>query len=168
MSGELGRLYDAIENPRKTRNELPMTVRIQPLLDQARAGVKVSARTVSFSIQVPADMVEMMRTYFGEPSGQRCGLCDACHGLDSELFDPGEDDHRRCEHLLADDDLLSELDAWDRTFDALHEEDSGGAKRGAQGAEGLHAVEQLRKRFPDRPIVADLATRNAMKTLRST
>lgn len=31
--------------------------------DQVRKGVQVSARTVSFSIQVPADMVGVMRTY---------------------------------------------------------------------------------------------------------
>jgi hypothetical protein len=36
--------------------------------------------------------------------------------------------------FLADDDLLGELDAWDRTFDALHEEDSAKASAGAAGA----------------------------------
>jgi ATP-dependent DNA helicase RecQ len=35
--------------------------------------------------------VQMMRAYFGEPEGAKCGLCDSCAGLDSEVFDPGED-----------------------------------------------------------------------------
>ena len=31
--------------------------------------------------------VQMMRAYFGEPEGDKCGLCDSCAGLDSEVFD---------------------------------------------------------------------------------
>ena len=46
--------------------------------------------------------VEMMREYFGEPTGARCGLCDSCAGLDSEVFDPGADDHRHDLHAATD------------------------------------------------------------------
>ena len=34
--------------------------------------------------------VQMLRSYFGEPEGEKCGLCDSCAGLDSEVFDPGD------------------------------------------------------------------------------
>ena len=33
--------------------------------------------------------VQMLRGYFGEPEGEKCGLCDSDAGLDSEVFDPG-------------------------------------------------------------------------------
>lgn len=46
--------------------------------------------------------VQMMRAYFGEPAGPRCGLCDSCAGLDSEVFDPGADDHRHDLHAATD------------------------------------------------------------------
>jgi ATP-dependent DNA helicase RecQ len=46
--------------------------------------------------------VQMMRGYFGEPEGGPCGLCDSCAGLDSEVFDPGEDDHRHELHAVTD------------------------------------------------------------------
>ena len=32
--------------------------------------------------------VQMLRAYFGEPEGEKCGLCDSDAGLDSEVFDP--------------------------------------------------------------------------------
>ncbi len=38
--------------------------------------------------------VQMLRAYFGEPEGEKCGLCDSCAGLDSEVFDPGSADVR--------------------------------------------------------------------------
>ncbi|MDB4982755.1 MAG: ATP-dependent helicase, RecQ family [Myxococcales bacterium] len=38
--------------------------------------------------------VQMMRAYFGEPQGAKCGLCDSCAGLDSEVFDLKADDQR--------------------------------------------------------------------------
>ncbi|HSZ83050.1 MAG TPA: helicase-related protein, partial [Polyangia bacterium] len=38
--------------------------------------------------------VQMMRAYFGEPEGEKCGLCDSCAGLDSEVFDLQADDQR--------------------------------------------------------------------------
>ncbi|HEX4405829.1 MAG TPA: ATP-dependent DNA helicase RecQ [Polyangia bacterium] len=38
--------------------------------------------------------VQMMRAYFGEPEGDKCGLCDSCAGLDSEVFDLQADDQR--------------------------------------------------------------------------
>jgi ATP-dependent DNA helicase RecQ len=38
--------------------------------------------------------VQMMRAYFGEPEGDKCGLCDSCAGLDSEVFDLKADDQR--------------------------------------------------------------------------
>ena len=34
--------------------------------------------------------VQMLRAYFGEPEGEKCGLCDSDAGLDSEVFDPGD------------------------------------------------------------------------------
>ncbi len=46
--------------------------------------------------------VQMMRPYFGEPEGERCGLCDSCAGLDSEVFDPGDADHREALHAETD------------------------------------------------------------------
>jgi ATP-dependent DNA helicase RecQ len=46
--------------------------------------------------------VQMLREYFGEPSGERCGHCDSCAGLDSELFDPGEADQRHDLHAATD------------------------------------------------------------------
>ncbi|MCG5055592.1 MAG: ATP-dependent DNA helicase [Myxococcales bacterium] len=46
--------------------------------------------------------VQMLREYFGEPAGQRCGFCDACAGLDSELFDPGDADGRTSLHDATD------------------------------------------------------------------
>jgi ATP-dependent DNA helicase RecQ len=46
--------------------------------------------------------VQMMREYFGEPTGDLCGLCDSCAGLDSEVFDPGADDHRHDLHAATD------------------------------------------------------------------
>ena len=33
--------------------------------------------------------VQMLRAYFGEPEGEKCGLCDSDAGLDSEVFDTG-------------------------------------------------------------------------------
>ncbi|MES1205132.1 MAG: ATP-dependent DNA helicase RecQ [Pseudomonadota bacterium] len=46
--------------------------------------------------------VQMMRAYFGEPEGDKCGLCDSCAGLDSEVFDPGSDDARHGLHAATD------------------------------------------------------------------
>ncbi len=46
--------------------------------------------------------VEMLREYFGEPTGESCGHCDSCAGLDSELFDPGDDDQRHDLHAATD------------------------------------------------------------------
>lgn len=46
--------------------------------------------------------VQMLRAYFGEPEGEKCGLCDSCAGLDSEVFDPGSDDARHGLHAATD------------------------------------------------------------------
>ena len=46
--------------------------------------------------------VQMLRAYFGEPEGDKCGLCDSCAGLDSEMFDPGSDDARHGLHAATD------------------------------------------------------------------
>jgi len=46
--------------------------------------------------------VQMLRAYFGEPEGDKCGLCDSCAGLDSEVFDPGDADHRTGLHAATD------------------------------------------------------------------
>ena len=46
--------------------------------------------------------VQMMRAYFGEPEGAKCGLCDSCAGLDSEVFDPGSADERHGLHAATD------------------------------------------------------------------
>jgi ATP-dependent DNA helicase RecQ len=46
--------------------------------------------------------VQMMREYFGEPTGALCGVCDSCAGLDSEVFDPGEADQRHDLHAATD------------------------------------------------------------------
>jgi ATP-dependent DNA helicase RecQ len=46
--------------------------------------------------------VQMMRAYFGEPEGEKCGLCDSCAGLDSEVFDPGSADVRHGLHAATD------------------------------------------------------------------
>jgi ATP-dependent DNA helicase RecQ len=46
--------------------------------------------------------VQMMRAYFGEPEGPKCGLCDSCAGLDSEVFDPGDADERHGLHAATD------------------------------------------------------------------
>ena len=46
--------------------------------------------------------VQMMRVYFGEPEGDKCGLCDSCAGLDSEVFDPGSADERHGLHAATD------------------------------------------------------------------
>jgi ATP-dependent DNA helicase RecQ len=46
--------------------------------------------------------VQMMRAYFAEPEGEKCGLCDSCAGLDSEVFDPGEADVRHGLHAATD------------------------------------------------------------------
>jgi ATP-dependent DNA helicase RecQ len=46
--------------------------------------------------------VQMLRAYFGEPEGEKCGLCDSCAGLDSEVFDPGEADERHGLHAATD------------------------------------------------------------------
>ena len=46
--------------------------------------------------------VQMLRAYFGEPEGDKCGLCDSCAGLDSEVFDTGTDDARYGLHAATD------------------------------------------------------------------
>ena len=46
--------------------------------------------------------VQMLREYFGEPTGERCGHCDSCAGLDSEVFDPGSADQRHDLHAATD------------------------------------------------------------------
>jgi ATP-dependent DNA helicase RecQ len=46
--------------------------------------------------------VQMLREYFGEPVGERCGHCDSCAGLDSEVFDPGSADQRHDLHAATD------------------------------------------------------------------
>jgi ATP-dependent DNA helicase RecQ len=46
--------------------------------------------------------VQMMRSYFGEPEGEKCGLCDSDAGLDSEVFDPGDADERHGLHAATD------------------------------------------------------------------
>jgi ATP-dependent DNA helicase RecQ len=46
--------------------------------------------------------VQMLRSYFGEPEGEKCGLCDSCAGLDSEVFDPGDTDQRTGLHAATD------------------------------------------------------------------
>jgi hypothetical protein len=44
----------------------------------------------------------MLRAYFGEPEGEKCGLCDSDAGLDSEVFDPGDADERHGLHAATD------------------------------------------------------------------
>jgi hypothetical protein len=46
--------------------------------------------------------VQMLRAYFGEPEGDKCGLCDSDAGLDSEVFDSGTDDGRHGLHAATD------------------------------------------------------------------
>jgi hypothetical protein len=46
--------------------------------------------------------VQMLRAYFGEPEGEKCGLCDSDAGLDSEVFDPGDADERHGLHAATD------------------------------------------------------------------
>jgi ATP-dependent DNA helicase RecQ len=46
--------------------------------------------------------VQMLRAYFGEGEGEKCGLCDSCAGLDSEVFDPGSADERHGLHAATD------------------------------------------------------------------
>jgi ATP-dependent DNA helicase RecQ len=46
--------------------------------------------------------VQMMREYFGEPKGDKCGMCDSCAGLDSEVFDTSADDGRTGLHAATD------------------------------------------------------------------
>jgi ATP-dependent DNA helicase RecQ len=46
--------------------------------------------------------VQMLRAYFGEPEGDKCGLCDSCAGLDSEVFDPSAADERHGLHAATD------------------------------------------------------------------
>jgi len=46
--------------------------------------------------------VQMLRAYFGEPEGEKCGLCDSCAGLDSEVFDLKADDQRTGLHAATD------------------------------------------------------------------
>jgi hypothetical protein len=46
--------------------------------------------------------VQMLRAYFGEDPGPKCGLCDSCAGLDSEVFDPGDADERHGLHAATD------------------------------------------------------------------
>lgn len=46
--------------------------------------------------------VQMLRAYFGEAEGDKCGLCDSCAGLDSEVFDPGSADQRTGLHAATD------------------------------------------------------------------
>jgi ATP-dependent DNA helicase RecQ len=46
--------------------------------------------------------VQMMREYFGEPKGEKCGMCDSCAGLDSEVFDLKADDGRTGLHAATD------------------------------------------------------------------
>ena len=46
--------------------------------------------------------VQMLRSYFGEPEGEKCGLCDSDAGLDSEVFDSGDADERHGLHAATD------------------------------------------------------------------
>jgi ATP-dependent DNA helicase RecQ len=46
--------------------------------------------------------VQMMRAYFGEPEGEKCGLCDSDAGLDSEVFDTSSEDERHGLHAATD------------------------------------------------------------------
>jgi ATP-dependent DNA helicase RecQ len=46
--------------------------------------------------------VQMLRAYFGEPEGEKCGLCDSDAGLDSEVFDSGSADERHGLHAATD------------------------------------------------------------------
>jgi ATP-dependent DNA helicase RecQ len=46
--------------------------------------------------------VQMLRAYFGEPEGDKCGICDSDAGLDSEVFDPGSADERHGLHAATD------------------------------------------------------------------
>ncbi len=46
--------------------------------------------------------VQMLRAYFAEDEGEKCGLCDSCAGLDSEVFDPGDADGRHGLHAATD------------------------------------------------------------------
>jgi ATP-dependent DNA helicase RecQ len=46
--------------------------------------------------------VQMLRAYFGEPEGEKCGICDSDAGLDSEVFDPGSADERHSLHAATD------------------------------------------------------------------
>ena len=46
--------------------------------------------------------VQMLRAYFGEPEGEKCGLCDSDAGLDSEVFDTSSADERHGLHAATD------------------------------------------------------------------
>ncbi len=79
--------------------------------------------------------VQMLRAYFGEPEGDKCGLCDSCAGLDSEMFDPGEDDHRHGLHAATD----------------FH----GGRKRRRKRGRGDQPMQQPTQPMAQRPVMFD-------------
>src|SRR4029079_15998552 len=46
--------------------------------------------------------VQMLRAYFGEPEGDKCGLCDSGAGLDSAALGHGDADERHGLHAATD------------------------------------------------------------------
>jgi ATP-dependent DNA helicase RecQ len=89
--------------------------------------------------------VQMLRAYFGEPEGEKCGLCDSDAGLDSEVFDPGSADERHGLHAATD----------------FHARPRRRRRRGAGGGEVRVSVPGARPAAPppivfDTPIPSDL------------
>ena len=78
--------------------------------------------------------VQMLRSYFGEPEGEKCGLCDSDAGLDSEVFDPGSADERHGLHAATD--FHARPRRRRRGRGAGHEAPAAGANGGMGGGQG--------------------------------
>jgi len=67
-----------------------------------KAASVFEARRISDRRRLDSLLKYMLRAYFGEPEGEKCGLCDSDAGLDSEVFDPGSADERHGLHAATD------------------------------------------------------------------
>jgi hypothetical protein len=85
--------------PRPTREDIH---RVASVFEARRISDRRRLSDLLKYMNTQACRVQMMREYFGEPTGERCGLCDSCAGLDSEVFDPGAADQRHDLHAATD------------------------------------------------------------------
>src|SRR4029077_15420673 len=88
-----------VVEPRPTREEIDKAASV---FEARRISDRRRLASLLAYMNTQRCRVQMLRAYFGEPEGEKCGLCDSDAGLDSGVFDPGSADERHGLHAATD------------------------------------------------------------------